>query len=144
MVRSITLVVATLCVISVPVGGQQAPSKTVSGGSTMTVQELADWIDARFAEEYARAGARPADSVDDATFLRRVSLDLQGRIPSVAQVRDFVADKSSYKRSDYVDRLLDEGRSSERFAQRSADHLARVWRRMMVPASASGAAMAPR
>src|SRR5689334_2767616 len=72
----------------------------------MTAQELADWIDKRFEEEYQKAGTKPGDSVDDATFLRRVYLDLQGRIPTVAQLRDFMAEESSFKRQDYVDRLL--------------------------------------
>lgn len=108
----------------------------------MSSQELAGWIDARFAEEYRRVGIEPADQVDDATFLRRLYLDLQGRIPTVAQVRDFLADQDSLKRRNYVDRLVADDSRPDRFAQRSADHLARVWRRMMVPASAPGAFMA--
>ncbi len=108
----------------------------------MSSQELADWIDARFAAEYRRAGIEPAVPVDDATFLRRLYLDLQGRIPTVAQVRDFLADQDSLKRPNYVDRLVADDSRPDRFAQRSADHLARVWRRMMVPASAPGAFMA--
>src|SRR5579864_92279 len=63
----------------------------------MTSQELADWIDARFADEYAAAGQAPAPSVDDATFLRRLYLDLQGRIPTVAQLRDFLGDGETLK-----------------------------------------------
>lgn len=72
----------------------------------MTAQELADWIDNRFEEEYQKAGTKPGELVDDATFLRRVYLDLQGRIPTVAQLRDFMSEESSFKRQDYVDRLL--------------------------------------
>ena len=59
----------------------------------MTAQELAEWIDERFDREYERLKVAPAAPVDDATFLRRVYLDLQGRIPSVAQTRDFLADQ---------------------------------------------------
>lgn len=108
----------------------------------MSSQELADWIDARFADEYQRAGSEAAAQVDDATFLRRLYLDLQGRIPTVAQLRDFLADQDSLKRPNHVDRLVSDDSRPDRFAQRSADHLARVWRRMMVPASAPGALMA--
>ncbi len=108
----------------------------------LTTQELADWIDQRFGEEYQIAGLKVGEPVDDATFLRRVHLDLQGRVPTVAQIRDFLAESGSFKRQDMVDRLLIETKQPERFAQRSADHLARVWRRMMVPSSAPGAAMA--
>jgi hypothetical protein len=80
--------------------------------------------------------------VDDATFLRRVYLDLQGAIPAVAQVRDFLDETGSFKRADYVDRLLNDDGAKQRYAARTADHLARVWRRMMVPASSPGAGMA--
>ncbi len=112
------------------------------GAGTMTPVELAQWIDRRFEAEYERAGIEPAPKVDDATFLRRIFLDLQGRIATVAQLRDFLTDGGTYKRPDYVDQLLTSEKHPERFAQRSADHLARVWRRMMVPSSAPNAAMA--
>jgi len=108
----------------------------------MTSQQLADWIDARFSEEYAAAGETPAPTVDDATFLRRLYLDLQGRIPTVAQLRDFLGDGETLKRQNYVERLVMADQRPNRYAQRTAEHLARVWRRMMVPASAPGAAMA--
>ncbi len=108
----------------------------------MTSQELAAWIDARFAEECERAGRKPAPPVDDATFLRRLFLDLQGRVPAVAQLRDFLADQGTLKRQNYVERLINAEQRPERFAQRTAENLARVWRRMMIPSSAPGAAMA--
>lgn len=108
----------------------------------LTSQELAEWIDARFAEQYRAAGIEPAPQVDDATFLRRAFLDLQGRIPTVAQLRDFLADQGSLKRPNYVERLINANERPDRFADRTAANLSRVWRRMMVPASAPGAAMA--
>ena len=43
---------------------------------------------------------------DDATFLRRVHLDLAGSIPSAAQVREFLSDSSPDKREQIVDQLL--------------------------------------
>ena len=43
---------------------------------------------------------------DDATFLRRVYLDLAGSIPSAAQVREFLSDSSPDKREQIVDKLL--------------------------------------
>lgn len=47
-----------------------------------------------------------AETADDLTFLRRVYLDLTGRVPSVADARAFLADKSPNKRQAAVDRLL--------------------------------------
>jgi hypothetical protein len=43
---------------------------------------------------------------DDATFLRRASLDATGTLPTAEQVRAFVADKSRDKRARRVDLLL--------------------------------------
>jgi hypothetical protein len=108
----------------------------------IATHELAAWIDERLAAEYTRAGIAAPDTVDDATFLRRAFLDLQGAIPAVAQVRDFLDEAGSFKRADYVDRLLNDDGVKQRFASRTAENLARVWRRMMVPASSPGAAMA--
>ncbi|MDF1743301.1 MAG: DUF1553 domain-containing protein [Gimesia sp.] len=44
--------------------------------------------------------------VDDATFLRRVTLDLTGTIPTSDEVRVFLADESTEKRTQLIDRLL--------------------------------------
>jgi hypothetical protein len=47
-----------------------------------------------------------AEIADDLTFLRRVYLDLTGRVPSSADARAFVADKSPNKRQAVIDKLL--------------------------------------
>src|SRR5262245_23663451 len=51
-------------------------------------------------------GAPLPPLVDDATYFRRVSLDLTGKIPSADEVRAFVADANPQKRAAAVDRLL--------------------------------------
>jgi hypothetical protein len=53
----------------------------------------------------AAVGPRGA-VVDDLTFLRRVTLDLTGRIPSIVDSRDFLADQSPDKRARAIDRLM--------------------------------------
>jgi hypothetical protein len=67
----------------------------------------------------------PAPLASDAEFLRRVSLDLTGVVPTVAEVRAFLTDADPAKRARVIDRLLD--------SHRHADHLATTWRNMMVP-----------
>jgi hypothetical protein len=48
----------------------------------------------------------PAALATDGEFLRRVSLDLAGMIPSAAEARAFLDDPSPYKRERLIDRLL--------------------------------------
>ena len=48
----------------------------------------------------------PAPLAGDAEFIRRVYLDLIGRVPPVAAVREFLSDTSAKKREALIDRLL--------------------------------------
>ncbi len=55
----------------------------------------------------AKAKGRPVSPrADDAEFLRRVTLDFHGTIPTSAQARAFLADTSADKRARLIDRLL--------------------------------------
>lgn len=104
--------------------------------------ELAQWIDEQFAAEWEASGVPVPPVVDDSTFMRRVYLDLVGAIPGVPQVRDFLYATGTYKREDLIDRLLRDDRRPERYSTRSAEHLARIWRRGMIPRNSPNAAMA--
>jgi Protein of unknown function (DUF1549)/Protein of unknown function (DUF1553) len=53
-----------------------------------------------------RDGIRPAPLSTDEEFLRRLYLDLTGRIPSPEQVRSFLADTNPAKRDTAVDSLI--------------------------------------
>ena len=73
-----------------------------------------------------------APVADDATFLRRVTLDLTGKLPSPEDVRRFAADTSPDKRSRRIDELL----NSDAYAV----NWARYWRDVLTyhtPASAN-------
>lgn len=48
----------------------------------------------------------PSDVCDDATFLRRASLDLTGTLPTPDEVKKFLADPAPAKREALIDRLL--------------------------------------
>lgn len=52
------------------------------------------------------AGVPPAKPTNDYEFIRRVTLDLTGRIPTKERVLSFVGDSSADKRSRLVDELL--------------------------------------
>ncbi len=59
----------------------------------------------------------PAPAAGDAEFVRRIYLDLVGRIPSVAQAKEFLADASADKRVRLIDRLLDSPEYARRMQQ---------------------------
>ena len=54
----------------------------------------------------AKVNGKVAGPASDAEFLRRSTLDLNGIVPTAAQVRSFLADKNPQKRSKLIDQLL--------------------------------------
>ena len=61
----------------------------------------------------------PASPVcDDATFLRRVSIDIAGRLPTLEETEQFLADQFRDKRENAVDRLLDSTDYADYFANK--------------------------
>ena len=61
-------------------------------------------------------GIAPAAASGDAEFLRRVTLDLTGRIPTPDEVFAFLDDTSEGKRDAAIDRLLDAPHWADRWA----------------------------
>jgi len=66
----------------------------------------ASTIDHYLFQAMAQANAAPAPLTNDFEFIRRVTLDLTGRIPAATQVTSFVADTAPDKRSKYIETLL--------------------------------------
>jgi len=75
------------------------------------------FIEARLEKE----GMRHAPEADKATLLRRVTYDLTGLPPTVAEVEAFLADKSPGAYEKCVDRLLASPRYGERMAMQWLD-----------------------
>ncbi len=63
-------------------------------------------------------GLPPSPVCDDATFVRRVTLDIAGRLPTADEARAFVADASPQKRDQLIDRLLDSADYADYFANK--------------------------
>ena len=76
------------------------------------VAELPDFKANNYVDELAVAkwkklGLRPSPTCDDATFVRRLTLDLCGRLPTPAEAKAFAADATPDKRTKLIDKLLD-------------------------------------
>lgn len=92
---------------------------------------LAAPIDAALQAEWAQRGVVPAAPIDDATWLRRASLDLRGTIPAASEVAAFLADPSNDRR----ERKLDDFLADPGFAE----FLAADWTFLLLqPAGANG------
>lgn len=67
-----------------------------------TVNEIDAFVNARLLE----AGVSPAPLADDETFIRRLSLDVRGIIPSPDEIEQFLADASPDHRQRLIERFL--------------------------------------
>ena len=65
----------------------------------------------------------PADVCDDAAFLRRVTLDVTGALPTPDDIRAFLSDNSPEKRAAKINELLERPRYSALWATRFMDSL---------------------
>ena len=73
--------------------------------------------------QWRRLGVVPSAPADDATFLRRVTLDICGTLPTSGEVREYLADARGDKRARLIDRLLERPEYASYFALKWADIL---------------------
>lgn len=104
---------------------QPAKATGPGAGEALSPEALAAKIDAALAADWQVSGVTVAPPADDAEFLRRASLDIVGKIPTVAEAREFFADTRPDKRRRLVEALVERGSC--------ASHFANVWREMLLP-----------
>lgn len=73
--------------------------------------ELAGWKNNNFVDELAEKkfrelGIEPSPLCDDATFVRRVYVDVIGTLPTIADATSFIESEDPDKRNKLIDRLL--------------------------------------
>ncbi|MFT5301291.1 MAG: hypothetical protein ACI814_002094 [Mariniblastus sp.] len=81
-----------------PISGLSANPKTLRNPSR---------IDQLVAQKWDKLGLQPSERSDDVMFLRRVSIDITGTLPSPEEIREFASSQAPNKRSQKVDELLD-------------------------------------
>ncbi len=81
-------------------------------------------IDAILAKDWEANKVKGNPAADDNVFVRRVYLDVVGRIPTTREAEDFLSDKTPSKRSKLIDKLL----ASEGYVQHSFNYFADVLR----------------
>ena len=85
-----------------------AGARFASAARTIDANELPrrSFIDAEIFDRLTKEGVPSARLTTDEEFVRRIYLDLTGRLPSSAEVRKFVDDSATDKRSSLIDSLL--------------------------------------
>ena len=91
----------------VPATGLSAVKKPTPAAKEATAaQRVTTAVDRLVGQAWSKQKIEPADLSTDAEFLRRLQLDLTGRIPSPAEVEAFTSDGNANKRQLLIDRLL--------------------------------------
>src|SRR3954463_4318031 len=76
------------------------------------------FIDELVFKKLKEVGMPPSAVCSDETFIRRVTVDVAGRLPTPDEVKQFVADTDKAKRDKLIDRLLASGDYADYFANK--------------------------
>jgi hypothetical protein len=122
MCRRLWLLALGVCVALAPAARAGAPA------AAEDARKLAERIDRLIDAPLARAKAPSAPIADDAALLRRLTLDVVGRVPTVAEVRRHLDDQGSDKFERALERLLD--------SPGYANHFTNIYRDLLLPEAA--------
>ncbi|MFN0053225.1 MAG: DUF1549 domain-containing protein [Planctomycetales bacterium] len=93
------------------------------GPSPYPVLPIHNEIDRLVWSKLEKMGLLPSEETDDATFLRRSTLDCLGTLPTVSEVRSFLSDPSPDKRARWIDQLLSREEYADYWSLKWADIL---------------------
>ncbi len=82
-----------------------------------------NFVDQLVFKQWKALNLEPSGRCSDAEFIRRASIDITGSLPTSAETRAFVKDKSADKRAKLVDSLLERPEYASYFAIKWADIL---------------------
>ena len=88
------------------------------GETAAPMPEPNNFIDELVFASLDEIGIPASKDCDDATFLRRVTLDIAGRLPTLEEAESFLASESSTKRQEHIESLLQSGDYADYFANK--------------------------
>jgi hypothetical protein len=92
---------------------------TIPLGAEITyLPPVRNFIDEAVFNKLKLLGIPPSELCDDATFLRRVYVDITGTLPTETEAREFLANTDPNKRDHVIDRLLDSPEYADNFANK--------------------------
>lgn len=90
------------------------------GAPVDSLPPVKNYIDELVFNKLRAVGMPPSEASDDNTFIRRVSIDIAGRLPWPEETEKFLADKTPNKRERLVERLLSSPDYADYFANKWA------------------------
>ena len=88
------------------------------GASVTELPPEQNFVDKHLFANLKEIGIPPSEVCDDSTFLRRVSLDITGRLPTDQETANFLGSTDSDKRDQVIDRLLRSSAYADYFANK--------------------------
>lgn len=101
-----------------------AASSPAFANPKVDTSTAAKQIDAILAADWKKNNLQGNPAVDDATFVRRIYLDVIGRIPTTRETEEFMTSKDANKRSKLIDKLM----ASEGYVQHAFNYFADILR----------------
>jgi hypothetical protein len=108
---------------AIPLVADDAQRLAVAAQLDALEPQLRASVDQHLLRQWRRLGVVPSQPADDATFLRRVMIDICGTLPTESEIAEYLADTRSDKRVRLIDRLLERPEYASYFALKWADIL---------------------
>lgn len=103
---SLALGIAAVCGIAGQALAANDRGKGAPSDAPVDFKVVATEVDRLILVDLQKAGVQPAPRCEDSDFLRRVTLDITGQLPSPRDVTIFVLDPDTNKRAILIDQLL--------------------------------------
>ncbi|GBD36084.1 hypothetical protein HRbin36_01204 [bacterium HR36] len=133
------LAIATLCVLVTAAWTamgevkSQTAQQRVARAAALDTAQVVQRIDSIIYDYLAAEKVKPSGPASDADFLRRVYLDITGRIPTAEQAAAFLDSRDPDKRAKLIEQLL----ASPEYGRHFADE----WVRLLVPRNSDNRAL---
>jgi hypothetical protein len=103
-------------------------TRETSTGSGVTEADIVSFIDAQIRDGWKAAGYTASTKALDGEWCRRAFLDIVGRLPTVGELNEYMADSPPTRKSKLLDRLLD----SERYTNDYATNWMTIWTNLLI------------
>lgn len=112
-----------------PVRAEDSSAKGAAAGSTSTASDtdIISFINAQIRQGWKDKGYAASPKATDNEWVRRVYLDVLGRVPTVVEVERFLKDTGD-KRAKLLDKLLD----SDQYVEEYARNWTTVWTNLLI------------